>query len=168
VYLKIDIEGSDWAVFNTMSEEDWAKIVIFDVEVHFCMKSHDIPFEDYKETIYKQLALWRKMFYVTGRAGFKLTDSLKRGLTGTWADAGCSWSLDGRIEMMTLSYVNKAVFDAMNPKTDTVIKDHRGSVAAALPQFHPRAAASDSIKETKILELPKSLLEKLWRHQRGA
>ena len=60
IHTKFDIEGSEWAVFSTFTEEDYAKIVIFDVELHFCLPSvyrGGMTKEHFPATVKRQLAL---------------------------------------------------------------------------------------------------------------
>ena len=113
VHLKVDIEGSEWAVFDTLTDADWGKVALFDVEVHFCAGAiHGLGWEHLQTQIYKQLRKWKHLFYVTQRGGIsQYTRIMKaRGLPETWADAGCTWQ-DGKYQMMTLSMVNKQLVD---------------------------------------------------------
>lgn len=117
IHAKFDIEGSEWAVFSTFTEEDYAKIVIFDVELHFCLPSvyrGGMTKEHFPATVKRQLALWNKHFYVTKRDGWQKykNDMVAAGKEPSWSDAGCRWQ-DDKYEMMTLSYVNKAFVDAL-------------------------------------------------------
>jgi len=92
-FVKIDIEGMEWTVLEAMTDEDFSKIAILDLEVHFCLTMQT----DTPAKILRVLRQLSRHFYVTGRLS-----------EGDWLNGvGCDGTL-GQTTMMSISYVNKA------------------------------------------------------------
>lgn len=106
--VKIDIEGSEWAVFDQMmgSSIFVEKVAILDLEVHWCMPQHQLMGDDQRESILRNMRRFRRFFYVTGRwadIGEEFNTS------GGYENAGCEKG-QGQYTMMSVSYVNKRVW----------------------------------------------------------
>lgn len=98
--VKFDIEGSEWEVLETMTDAQLNTILMFDLEIHFCLPKHSstrgLP---YKLRIQRQLLRLDQYFYVTRRfADFDYV--LPECLTNPSAPKT-------GLTMMSLSYVNK-------------------------------------------------------------
>ena len=99
--VKFDIEGSEWEVLETMSDAHLANILLFDLEIHFCIPKHGSKrSNDYMLRIQRQLLRLDRIFYVAQRFADEplifpacLTDPTVK-LSGT--------------TMMSISYINKA------------------------------------------------------------
>jgi hypothetical protein len=66
--VKIDTEGSEWETLEQMSDFELNRILLLDMEIHWCLAKHDnILGNIYKRRIEKQIARLHQLFYVTGR-----------------------------------------------------------------------------------------------------
>jgi hypothetical protein len=66
--VKIDVEGSEWAVLESMADSDFATILQLDLELHWCMPRHGEQMgAPLKRKIERQLLRLHSKFYVTGR-----------------------------------------------------------------------------------------------------
>ena len=116
VFVKMDVEGAEWDVINTIDARDFGKIVQLDLELHWCMDSANPP--DYGN-IAEALARLRANFYVLMRAVDVVkkrkidTNDMAMEVAGDtpgephFANASCNRLLDGQHNMISISYLNK-------------------------------------------------------------
>lgn len=92
-FVKIDIEGMEWAVLEAMTDEEFSKIALLDLEIHWCLTMQD-------DSPARILAVMRRLlqqFAVVGRLS-----------EGDWLNGvGCDKTTE-QTSMMSVSYVNKA------------------------------------------------------------
>lgn len=116
--MKIDVEGSEWAVFNQMLEKRVnilnEKAAILDLEIHWCMPRHGLLGEAQRDAILNHLRRFKRFFYITGRWA-DLGEEFKT--TGGYENGGCNLK-DGQYQMMSLSYVNKALWSTPVAQVD--------------------------------------------------
>ena len=113
IHMKWDIEGDEWMVLKGMTEADHAKVITFDLEIHWCLASApDL------QIILKELARLRKWYYVTGRSA-EHPVTKKALAPSEFKHAGCGpppqtkltgGNTGARYGMMSISYVSKRVF----------------------------------------------------------
>lgn len=107
VALKLDIEGSEWNAFDTVSDEALQTIFSLDMEVHFCNEATlPEPYRKNKDLFYKKMAHFfariLKYFVCIGRAPDQ-HDWIKRTVTECRPQTS--------VTMLSVSYIHKAIFN---------------------------------------------------------
>jgi len=92
-FVKIDIEGMEWKVLDAMTDEEYSKIALLDLEVHWCLPNQD----DHPDVIIRVLKRLRTLFYVSGRLA-----------EGDWLNGVGCLRQPLQTSMMSISYINKA------------------------------------------------------------
>ena len=102
-FVKMDIEGYEWQVLLSTSPADFAKIILLDLELHWCagpanpskMKAR------WEKDIVKVLRILKRYFFVTDRTHGRKNMS--------YAATGCV-DVTKIYTMMSISYVNRNLF----------------------------------------------------------
>ena len=107
--VKIDVEGSEWAALDMLDPTIFeTKVVLLDLEIHWCLPRHGLDGTAQRKSILDRLHRLNRHFYVVDRFA-----DFKKGYEGDgFSAAGCD--REGQYEMMSISYVNKALFHRKN------------------------------------------------------
>jgi len=123
VVVKMDVEGAEWPVLNAMTAEDHSKILLFDLEIHWCRGFDKYSYgpridSQLQRAHYamKEIAKLKKYYVFVDRKmsrslGIELLDPPKEL---TWDDAGCD--MKKHYDMMSISLVNKNFLDILRQK----------------------------------------------------
>jgi hypothetical protein len=118
VLVKMDVEGGEWEVLESMTDDEHSKILLFDLEIHWC-RGFDLYSKTHikdqleraierRRRVFRILARLKRYYIVTGREMSRGQDYAYLEIGGrdlTWEDIGCDTKK--HYDMMSISLVNK-------------------------------------------------------------
>ena len=125
-YVKMDVEGAEWDVINTMKETDFDKIVQFDLELHWCKDGAnklDGKLENKIKTAMLRLRLYFNVLFRTSDVFPEkdVNESAGRKIkSDTFAHASCGRLHRGEHDMMSISLINKRMIALLKNQTETL------------------------------------------------
>ncbi len=106
VALKLDIDGSEWAALTQLPSLKFLteKVVLIDLEAHFCMARHGLSGRSNREAIITVLKWFNRHFHIAGRRVDDFDASAEITTPEKFKNAGCG---DGHYQTMAVSYYSK-------------------------------------------------------------
>lgn len=126
-FAKIDIEGSEWDLFEYMTTEELLSVKKWAIEVHTFSGHPNVPLEDKKDNLWKLLKILHKF----STNGFQI---YFEHIHQEW-DVVHLFAIQKKVEPLSLDNFD---WGWMNDDSDHFHYDEDGSVIS-LPQYHKRS-----------------------------